>query len=64
MLLHTSPASRFDPCEVSAQNNLRGRGSGLTTWQYLFFSERGVVGKLLLMPFQPSGPYMNIMFLG
>ena len=44
---HTSPASRFDPCEVCARYNLRGRGKGLKIWQYLFFSERGVASKLL-----------------
>ena len=56
MFLHRSPVSRFDLCEACAENNLRGRGLSLTNWRYLFFSERGVAGKLLIMPFQPSCP--------
>ena len=34
-------------------NNLRCKESDLKIWQYLFFSERGVAGKLLIVPFQP-----------
>ena len=51
-----TPASCFDPCDVFAQNNLHSRGTGLKIWQYLFFSERDVASKLLLIPFQPFVP--------
>ena len=56
VLLHASPASRSDPCDVCARNNVCGRGTGLKIWQYLLFSERCVASKLLLMPFQPFNP--------
>ena len=48
------PASAFDPCDVCVRNTLRGRGLGLKIWQYLFFSERGIASKPLLIPFQSS----------
>ena len=47
------PTSGFDQCDVCARNNLRGGGSGINIWQYLFFSEHGIASKPLLIPFQP-----------
>ena len=41
VLLYTPPASHFDPCDI---------WTGWKIWQYLFFSERGVASKLLLIP--------------
>ena len=55
-LLHTLLASCFSPCDICAQNNLCGRETGLKIWQYLFFSEPGVVSKLLLIPWQLFNP--------